>query len=151
MLRPARVPSGTAGRGPEAEGLLYAPEAYDATIIIALAAQAAGNDSGRAIGDTLKQVTADGEKCTYADCLALLNDGKDIDYDGQSGPIDLNDVGDPSKAIMGIYTYGPDNTYANVLVRRRVTCRSPSRAEALRSTLEVPALIRRGRAPRCYV
>ena len=57
-------------------------------------------------------MTADGEKCTtYADCLALLNDGKDIDYDGQSGPIDLNDVGDPSKAIMGIYTYGPDNTY----------------------------------------
>ena len=97
---------------PKLKDFSYAPEAYDATIIIALAAQAAGNDSGRAIGDTLKQVTADGEKCTtYADCLALLNDGKDIDYDGQSGPIDLNDVGDPSKAIMGIYTYGPDNTY----------------------------------------
>lgn len=97
---------------PKLKDFSYAPEAYDATIIIALAAQAAGNDSGRAIGDTLKQVTADGEKCTtYADCLALLNDGQDIDYDGQSGPIDLNDVGDPSKAIMGIYTYGPDNTY----------------------------------------
>jgi branched-chain amino acid transport system substrate-binding protein len=97
---------------PQLKDFSYGPEAYDATIIIALAAQAAGNDSGRAIGDTLKQVTADGEKCTtYADCLALLNDGKDIDYDGQSGPIDLNDVGDPSKAIMGIYTYGPDNTY----------------------------------------
>ncbi|MCB0904267.1 MAG: ABC transporter substrate-binding protein [Actinobacteria bacterium] len=97
---------------PKLKDFSYAPEAYDATIIVALAAQAAGNDSGRAIGDTLKQVTADGEKCTtYADCLALLNDGKDIDYDGQSGPIDMNDVGDPSKAIMGIYTYGPDNTY----------------------------------------
>ena len=23
----------------------------------------------------------------------------------------LNDVGDPSKAIMGLYTYGADNTY----------------------------------------
>jgi branched-chain amino acid transport system substrate-binding protein len=97
---------------PQLKDFSYAPEAYDATIIIALAAQAAGNDSGRAIGDTLKQVTADGEKCTtYADCLTLLEEGKDIDYDGQSGPIDLNDVGDPSKAIMGIYTYGPDNTY----------------------------------------
>ena len=41
----------------------------------------------------------------------LLKDGKDIDYDGKSGPIDLNDVGDPSKAIMGVYTYGADNTY----------------------------------------
>ncbi len=97
---------------PDLKDFSYAPEAYDAAILIALAAQAAGNDSGRAIGDTLKQVSAEGEKCTnYADCLALLEDGKDIDYDGKSGPIDLNDVGDPSKAVMGIYTYGADNTY----------------------------------------
>ncbi|MEZ5186316.1 MAG: ABC transporter substrate-binding protein [Candidatus Nanopelagicales bacterium] len=97
---------------PKLKDFSYAPESYDAVMLIALAAQAAGNDSGTAIGDNIKQVSADGEKCTtYADCLALLQDGKDIDYDGQSGPIDLNDVGDPSKAIMGIYTYGNDNTY----------------------------------------
>ncbi|MCU0277945.1 MAG: ABC transporter substrate-binding protein [Candidatus Nanopelagicales bacterium] len=97
---------------PDLEDFSYAPEAYDAAVIIALAAEYADNDSGRAIGDTIKQVTADGEKCTtYADCKQLIEDGKDPDYDGQSGPIDLNDVGDPSKAIMGIYTYGPDNTY----------------------------------------
>ena len=94
------------------EDFSYAPEAYDAAILVALAAQAAGNDSGLAIGDNIKQVSAEGEKCTtYEQCLGLLKDGKDIDYDGQSGPIDLNDVGDPSKAIMGLYTYGADNTY----------------------------------------
>lgn len=97
---------------PKLKDFSYAPEAYDATIIIALAAQAAGNDSGMAIGDNIKQVSAEGEKCTsYTQCLKLLEDGKDVDYDGKSGPIDLNDVGDPSKAVMGIYTYGPDNTY----------------------------------------
>ena len=97
---------------PDLEDFSYAPEAYDATILVALAAQAAGNDSGLAIGDNIKQVSAEGEKCTtYQQCLDLLKEGKDIDYDGQSGPIDLNDVGDPSKAIMGIYTYGADNTY----------------------------------------
>ncbi len=97
---------------PKLEDFSYAPESYDAAIIIALAAQAAGNDSGLAIGDNIKQVTAEGEKCTtYQQCIDLLKDGKDIDYDGQSGPIDLNDVGDPSKAIMGLYTYGADNTY----------------------------------------
>ncbi len=97
---------------PKLKDFSYAPESYDAAILVALAAQAAGNDSGQAIGDNIKQVSAEGEKCTtYADCLKLLEEGKDIDYDGQSGPIDLNDVGDPSKAIMGIYTYGEDNTY----------------------------------------
>ena len=97
---------------PKLEDFSYAPESYDAAILVALAAQAAGNDSGLAIGDNIKQVSAEGEKCTtYEQCLGLLKDGKDIDYDGQSGPIDLNDVGDPSKAIMGLYTYGADNTY----------------------------------------
>jgi branched-chain amino acid transport system substrate-binding protein len=97
---------------PELEDFSYAPESYDAAMLVALAAEAAQNDSGLAIGDNIKQVSAEGEKCTtYADCLALLKEGTDIDYDGQSGPIDLNDVGDPSKAIMGIYTYGADNTY----------------------------------------
>lgn len=97
---------------PKLEDFSYAPESYDAAVLIALAAEAAGNDSGTAIGDNIKAVSADGEKCTtYADCLQLIKDGKDPDYDGQSGPIDLNDVGDPSKAIMGIYQYGPDNTY----------------------------------------
>jgi len=97
---------------PKLKDFSYAPESYDAVMLVALAAQAAGNDSGLAIGDNIKQVSADGEKCTtYTDCLNLLEEGKDIDYDGQSGPIDLNDVGDPSKAIMGIYTYGADNTY----------------------------------------
>lgn len=97
---------------PKLKDFSYAPEAYDAAILIALAAEAADNDSGRAIGDTLKQVSAEGEKCTtYADCLKLIGEGKDVDYDGKSGPIDLNDVGDPSKAIMGIYEYGADNTY----------------------------------------
>ena len=97
---------------PKLKDFTYAPEAYDATILIALAAEAAGNDSGLAIADNIKQVSADGEKCTtYADCLKLIKDGKDADYDGQSGPIDLNDVGDPSRAIMGLYTYGEDNTF----------------------------------------
>lgn len=97
---------------PKLKDFTYAPEAYDATILIALAAEAAGNDNGLAIADNIKQVSADGEKCTtYADCLKLIKDGKDADYDGQSGPIDLNDVGDPSRAIMGLYTYGEDNTF----------------------------------------
>jgi branched-chain amino acid transport system substrate-binding protein len=93
----------------------YAPESYDATILVALAAEAAGDDSGESIASTMQDVSAGGEKCTsYADCLALLQDDHDIDYDGVSGPVEFNDAGDPSQASVGIYEYGADNTYTFV-------------------------------------
>ena len=93
----------------------YAPESYDATVLVALAAQAAGDDSGASIASKMQEVSAGGEKCTsYKDCLALLNDKKDIDYDGVSGPVEFNEKGDPSKATVGIYEYGGDNTYTFV-------------------------------------
>ena len=90
----------------------YAPESYGAVIVAALAAAQAKDDSGTAIRDNLKSVTEGGEKCTtFADCLALINDGKDIDYDGVSGPITFDDNGDPTEAYIGIYQYGADNKY----------------------------------------
>jgi len=88
----------------------YAPESYDALNLIALAAQAAGNDTGVGIASQLQAVSAGGEKCTnFADCKKLLDEGKDIDYDGQSGPCDFDANGDPTKATMGIYQFGADD------------------------------------------
>ena len=51
---------------------------------------------------------------TYAECLELLKDGEDIDYNGVSGPVDLNDTGSVSKATIGIQLYGADNTYKQI-------------------------------------
>ena len=100
---------------PDLTEFAYAPESYDATIVVALAAEAAGDDSGASIASKMQDVSSGGEKCTsYKDCLALLKDGKDIDYDGVSGPIEFNDKGDPSKASVGIYQYGADNKYTFV-------------------------------------
>lgn len=95
---------------PQLKDFSYAAESYDAVIISALAAVAAGNDSGEAVAAELPGVTKDGEKCdSFESCKALLDDDKDIDYDGISGPIELSDKGDPTSAIVGIYSYGPDN------------------------------------------
>jgi ABC-type branched-subunit amino acid transport system substrate-binding protein len=97
----------------ELKDFSYGPEAYDAVIMAALAAEAAGNDSGEAMAQNLTPVTSGGEKCdSYQACLDLLKDGQDIDYDGQSGPIEIDENGDPGQAVMGIYEYGADNTYA---------------------------------------
>ena len=48
---------------------------------------------------------------SFADAAALLAEGEQVDYDGQSGPITLDENGDPTEATVGIYEYGDDNTY----------------------------------------
>jgi len=97
---------------PDLTEFAYAPESYDATTLVALAAQAAGDDSGESIASKMVEVSSGGEKCTsFADCLALLEDDADIDYDGISGPVEFNEAGDPSEASIGIYEYGADNKF----------------------------------------
>jgi len=90
----------------------YSAESYDAVIVSALAAAQGGSDDPTTIRDNLQSVTEGGEKCeSFADCLALITDGEDIDYDGPSGPITFDDNGDPTEAFIGIYQYGADNRY----------------------------------------
>ncbi|MGC5172972.1 ABC transporter substrate-binding protein [Micromonospora sp. DT81.3] len=93
----------------------YAAESYDATILLALGALAAGSTEGEAIAGKLQEVSGgsgDGEKCeTYADCAAIIVGGGTADYDGISGPITFDEVGDPTEASIGIYEYQDDNTY----------------------------------------
>lgn len=100
---------------PKLKDFTYGPESYDATVSAALAALAAKADSGKAIGSKLQEVTSGGQKCTtFKECAGLLADGADIDYDGVSGPIDLNSTGSPSAATIGIFQYGEDNNYSNL-------------------------------------
>jgi ABC-type branched-subunit amino acid transport system substrate-binding protein len=87
----------------------YAAEGYDLTTIIALAAYKA-NDDGIAYASEIQGITRDGEKCTdFASCVAIIDAGGDPDYDGFSGPITLNGVGDPLEASYGILEMGADN------------------------------------------
>ncbi|MDI6908835.1 ABC transporter substrate-binding protein [Nocardioides sp.] len=100
---------------PKLKDFTYGPESYDATVVAALAAVAAKADSGKAIGSKMQEVSAEGEKCTtFKECADLLADGADIDYDGVSGPIDLNSTGSPSAATIGIFQYGADNSYSPI-------------------------------------
>lgn len=91
---------------PDLTDFSYAAESYDTVNLLALAMVAAGACDGPAVAQALIGVSKDGEKCTdFATCAALLAEGKDIDYDGISGPIEFADNGDPSIATMGVYEY----------------------------------------------
>jgi branched-chain amino acid transport system substrate-binding protein len=93
----------------------YAGESYDAVNLIALAAESANSTKGVDIAAKLKEVSEGGEKCTsYGACVKLIREGKDADYDGQSGPVTFSDAGDPTEAYIGIYQYQDDNKYTAV-------------------------------------
>ncbi len=100
------------GVDPALTDFSYAPESYDAIILIALAAEQGGSTDGKTIRDNLVSVSKGGTKCTtFADCKALIADGEDIDYDGVSGPVEFGNNGDPSYATMGIYQYTANDKY----------------------------------------
>lgn len=90
----------------------YGPESYDATILAALAAVKGGGTDGVTIQANMAAVSgADGgEECTtFADCVALIEDGSDIQYVGQAGIGPFNEDNDPSSAFIGVYKFGADN------------------------------------------
>lgn len=72
--------------------------AYDATFVIALAAEKAGEANGTAIRDALRDVAnPPGETVLpgeWAKAKELIANGEDIDYKGASGSIDFDDNGD---------------------------------------------------------
>ena len=66
----------------------YGPEAYDATMLIALAAVKAGAVDGPSIQAQMAAVSGstNGTKCTgFKECADLLASGKEIDYQPVSG------------------------------------------------------------------
>ncbi|HEX5016595.1 MAG TPA: ABC transporter substrate-binding protein [Actinomycetes bacterium] len=102
-------------KDPKLKGFTYAPQAYDTVVISALAAEAAGSDNSGAIASEIVDVSREGTKCsTFEDCLALIKQGEDIDYEGLSGPCDMNDSGSPSKATIGIQLFDGKNNYSQI-------------------------------------
>ena len=100
---------------PKLTDFSYGPQSYDAVVISALAAIAAGDDSGEAIGAEIINVTKDGEPCsTFEDCAKMLDEGTDIDYEGVSGPTDMNDSGSPASGTIGINEYAKGNKFEQV-------------------------------------
>ncbi len=95
---------------PELQDYSYAPETYDALVIIGLAAEVAGSDNPVDIAEQINGVTRDGTVCTsFEECKGLVADGEDIDYDGVGGPYTFSDAGEPTEASFAILQYGADN------------------------------------------
>ncbi len=78
----------------------WAAFTYDAVVTAALSVQAADEFTGAALGEVVRDVTRpEGEQVTSFEAASeILADGggpSDVDYQGVSGPIDLDENGDP--------------------------------------------------------
>jgi len=82
---------------------------FDATILCYLAAVAAGSTDGKDMADQVVDVSAPpGTPYTWEqlpDAIKALQNGDDIDYQGASGALDLDDAGDATSGVYDIYTF----------------------------------------------
>lgn len=99
---------------PKLEDYSYAAESYDATMLVALAAVKGGATDGETIQANMAAVSGanGGTECSsFADCVAAIDKGEEINYQTVSGAGPFNANNDPSSAFIGIYEYQQDNTY----------------------------------------
>jgi len=84
-------------------------QAFDATMLCYLSAVAAGSTSGSRMAHEVRQISAPpGEKLTWLqlpEASRALESGKDIDYQGASGPIDMDQVGNPTAGYYDVYKF----------------------------------------------
>lgn len=84
-------------------------QAFDATILCYLAAVSAGSTDGEEMSDAVIDLTAPGGT-EYSwrqlpEAIEALQNGEDIDYDGASGPIDMDENGDATAGVYDIYRF----------------------------------------------
>ena len=94
---------------PDLTDFAYGAQAYDATMLVAIAAQYAGCADARAIANALPVIANEApgnEICsTWDECNAIIQAGGTPNYDGATGPLDFNEYGDPKAATIAIVEY----------------------------------------------
>ena len=100
---------------PKITTFTYGPEAYDATVLTALAAISAKSDDPQTFAPWIIKDSEGGTACTeFKECADLAKKGEDIDYNGVSGPIEMGKTGSPTKATIGIFQYDQTNKYKSL-------------------------------------
>ena len=91
----------------------FTMQSYDAAIVIALAAQAAGSVDGAAIRDRLRAIGGEGGEVVIAgpagvaQALKLLREGGAINFEGAAATLDWDGNGDLVRGHIGVWQYTP--------------------------------------------
>jgi ABC-type branched-subunit amino acid transport system substrate-binding protein len=97
----------TQAPGPERQ--TFDAQNFDAVILCYLAAVAAGSTEGPAMAEQVRGVSAPpGTQFTWEElpqAIEALQNGEDIDYEGASGPIDMDETGDATATVYKIVEF----------------------------------------------
>ncbi|MBE3589908.1 MAG: ABC transporter substrate-binding protein [Firmicutes bacterium] len=107
--------------GADESGTPYTANTFDCAVLIALALQKVGPDKahdGKAIAQAIIDVASPpGEQVTdVKQALDLLKQGKDIDFQGASGTLDMDQNGDIAAAQYEVWSVGDDGKISQVKV-----------------------------------
>jgi len=82
---------------------------FDAVVLCYLAAVAAGSTEGADMAEEVVDISAPGgTEYTFEElpeAVEALQNGDDIDYQGASGPIDMNETGDATAGVYDLYDF----------------------------------------------
>lgn len=88
-------PAATNGLAGEPAGA-FATNALDCINLIALASAQADSDDPETIAAAISAISAGGVSCRdYASCVDLVAEGRNVDYDGPGGRVEIGADGDP--------------------------------------------------------
>ncbi len=95
---------------PDVSGM-FAVNAYDCINLIALATEDAGSTVSRDIASRIPAVANGGTRCqTFKECDDDQHAGRNIDYDGPSGQLQLATNGDPNRGVFDLFGFEPGGT-----------------------------------------
>ena len=94
---------------PDIERQTFDAQNFDAVILCYLAAVAAGSTDGADMAEVVQDISSpEGDQFTWQelpDAIEALQNGDDIDYQGASGPIDMDEAGDATSGVYDIYEF----------------------------------------------
>ncbi len=99
----------TSSEPKDVERQTFDAQNFDAVILCYLAAVAAGSTDGQDMADQVQAISAPpGDAFTWEqlpDAIEALQNGDDIDYQGASGPVDMDENGDATSGVYDIYEF----------------------------------------------
>jgi ABC-type branched-subunit amino acid transport system substrate-binding protein len=99
----------TAAEPKDVERGTFDAQNFDAVMLCYLSAVAAGSTDGADMAAEVRDISGPpGDEYTFEqlpDAIEALQNGDDIDYQGASGPIDMDEAGDATAGVYDIYEF----------------------------------------------
>ncbi|MEL6890394.1 MAG: ABC transporter substrate-binding protein [Actinomycetota bacterium] len=98
-------------RRDDADRIVFAPQITDCVTLLGLSAVQANSDDPLLIAAQMPPVSSGGRTCrTFQTCATLIEQDRQVDYNGPTGLTELNRVGETVRAWFERFTFDADGT-----------------------------------------